>query len=367
MMTALLTQYSDVNIIETDDFLAQLPALVCAGNILLVTSKGFTKRGVIGQFIESFGGGFNNNRVRVFDDVTPNPEKTFLENSYSTFADENILTIIALGGGSVIDTAKVFAAMLSYKKLSLEQLLTRKDITCQVNLIAVPTTSGTGAEVTPFATVWESESNSKHSLYGIRPRTAILDPNLTLTLPYSETLYPALDALSHGFESLWNKSKTQLSQEAAISAIELICEALPEVEQDLTDVRARKKLQCAATLAGLAISTTKTAIAHAISYPLTSKYAVPHGLACSFSLLAIIDIVGQKKLDLPSSLFSKVSKLLQRVNFTKQLSPFIKWSEVQDLSKLNFDQSRTGNFIVPVDRALITKILLQSQKLAEVE
>ncbi|MFA3790617.1 phosphonoacetaldehyde reductase [Aliiglaciecola sp. SL4] len=360
-MTALFAQYSDVNIIETNDFLAQLPELICTGTILLVTSKGFTKRGLVSQIINTVSA----NRVRVFDDVTPNPEKTFLENSYSAFAHEDISTIVALGGGSAIDTAKVFAALVSYKKQSLGQLLTRSDLVCQINLIAIPTTSGTGAEVTPFATVWEGEVNAKHSLYGITPTTAILDPNLTLTLPYSETLYPALDALSHSLESLWNKNKTQLSQETAIRAIELICDALPRVLNNSTDIDGRKNLQSAATLAGLAISTTKTALAHAISYPLTLQYGVPHGLACSFSLLAILEVVGEHELNLPMSLKPKITRLLTTIDFNQELAPMVNWAEVQDLAKLEFNQSRTANFIIPVDSALISKILMCSQKIAE--
>ncbi|MEP0356970.1 MAG: phosphonoacetaldehyde reductase [Paraglaciecola sp.] len=360
-MATLLADYSEVNIIETEDYLSDVVPLLKDGNILLVTSQGFRQRGTVATIVQALG----HERVIVFDQVTPNPEKTFIRTHYQQLAEQQITNIVALGGGSVIDTAKVFGAMFSYPNQPIEQLLSRNDLTCSINLVGIPTTSGTGAEVTPFATVWENKTNSKHSLYGIKPNAALLDPQLTLTLPYTDTLYPALDTLSHALESIWNKNKTQFSEEAAFYAIELICSALPKALVEPDNLQARKDLQCAATLAGLAISITKTAIAHAISYPLTSKYNVPHGLACSFTLLAIVNIHGEKKLGLPSKLMPNVNKLLAEIDFSNALSSMVSWDDIQGLSKLNFDKSRTGNFIAAVDNDLVATILQKSQILAE--
>ncbi|MCF2948126.1 phosphonoacetaldehyde reductase [Paraglaciecola aquimarina] len=354
-MPQLVAYSSEVNIVESNDYLIDLARLIQGGNILLVTSSGFTKRGAVSKVIELFG----KNRVMVFDQVTPNPEKVFLQSSYQALLLDNTTNVVALGGGSVIDTAKVFSALLSFPEQSLDALLSQKALVSKVNLIAIPTTAGTGAEVTPFATVWESETNTKHSLSGIKPSAAVLDANLTLTLPYYETLYPALDALSHALESLWNKHRTLKSQQAAISAIELICDNLPIVLKEPQNLSARQNLLKAATQAGLAISTTKTALAHAISYPLTLKYAVPHGLACSFSLLSLLNIVGNEKLNLSINLSNKVKNLLNSLGLQNELSKFVGWQTLVNNFEYQLDPSRAGNFIEPVDEYFIKRVFAQ--------
>jgi alcohol dehydrogenase class IV len=167
-MSAVFKHFSDVKIIECDDFLSVLPSLVPSGNILLVTSKGFTNRGLVAKIVDNCG----SSRVFVFDDVTPNPEKSHLQTNIARFTQHNIDHVIALGGGSVIDAAKVFCALLSYPGTSLDDLLLAGSVENKVDLIAIPTTSGTGAEVTPFATVWQNDIAKKYSLYGIRPNVA---------------------------------------------------------------------------------------------------------------------------------------------------------------------------------------------------
>ena len=360
-MSVEFEHYSDVKIVECADFLSVLPSLVPTGNILLVTSKGFTSRGLVEKVVDECGA----SRMYVFDDVTPNPEKSHLQTNIAQFSQKKIVHVIALGGGSAIDTAKIFCALLSYPDASLDDLLLFDDVQNNVNLIAISTTSGTGAEVTPFATVWQSDIAKKYSLYGIRPNVALLDPSLTLSLPFEETLYPALDALSHALESLWNKHKTQESEVFAKQAISCICQSLQQVLAEPKDLVARRDLKRAATLAGMAISITRTAIAHALSYPLTAGYAVPHGLACSFTLSAIIDVIGYEKLELPEALAAQVTALLAQLDLGIELEKYVAWTEVQQLSNVPMDASRAGNFIAPIDNHLIHKILLTSQRLTK--
>lgn len=362
-MSVPFEHYSDVKIVECADFLSVLPSLVPTSNILLVTSKGFTKRGLVDKIVDECG----TSRVHVFDDVTPNPEKSHLQTNIAKFSQNKIVHVIALGGGSVIDAAKVFCALLSHADKSLDELLIADSVENKINLIAIPTTSGTGAEVTPFATVWQSDIAKKYSLYGIRPNVVLLDSSLTLSLPFEETLYPALDALSHALESLWNKHKTNQSQRYAKQAINCICQSLPKVLSDPKNLIARSDLQRAATLAGMAISITRTAIAHALSYPLTARYAVPHGLACSFTLSAIIDVIGYETLELPEALASQVTVLLAQLDLGIELEKYVTWSQVQQLSNVPMDASRAGNFIAPIDNPIIHAILLKSQQLIKQE
>lgn len=360
-MSNLSTSYSAPQIIDSKNFIDDLSRELKPGKILVVTSNGFSKRGLVTEVLRVLG----TDRVLVFDKVQPNPEKKDLADCSEEFKGQDIRTVVALGGGSVMDSAKVFCALLSHQHKSLTELLATANVANQLAFIAMPTTSGTGSEVTPFATVWESETNSKFSLNGITPDIAILDPSLTLTLPYRETLYPALDTLSHALESLWNIHKTHDTIQYAIKAIEQVCSSLPQVLTKPDDLAARRELQKAATLAGLAIAHTKTALAHAISYPLTAMYGVPHGLACSFTLQAILDEVGQEQLGLPQSNYQKIAELLNHVDFSKELAPYVKLKKIQQLATLNFDKSRTENFVLPVTPELVARVLQSSQGLPE--
>ena len=123
------------------------------------------------------------------------------------------------------------------------------------------------------------------------PDKILLDPQLTLTLPRDITLFPGLDATSHALESIWNKNADRASNEIAYEALSLISKSLPQVLKRPSDLEARSSMQIASLLAGISINRTRSAIAHSISYPLTSRYSVPHGIACSFTLPYLIDLV----------------------------------------------------------------------------
>jgi alcohol dehydrogenase len=299
----------------------------------------------------------SNANVWVYDKVKPNPEVQDIENIKDTYAG-NISSIIALGGGSVLDTAKVLSLWLACPQHSFEQLTSqRASDKPLIPLIAIPTTAGTGAEVTPFATVWEASKGKKHSLIGLRPSHVILDAQLTVSLPAKETLYSAMDALSHGLESLWNINQTLESKEYAENAIFVICENLPLVIKEPQNISAREQLQLAATYAGLAITTTKTAVAHAISYPITMQFGVPHGLACSFTLLSIINTYGHEKLNLSTELADKVRQLIDSLDLAAELNDYVDYQTLVQQLNINLDPSRAGNFIVDVEDVDVVEIL----------
>lgn len=230
----------------------------------------------------------------VIDDIAPNPDIALLEKQTARFAElkKQPDVIVALGGGSVIDSAKVFAAapgdfarMDAYLKKRADAETLRP-----VPLIAVPTTAGTGSEVTCWGTVWDGGKGVKHSLAhpGLYPQYAIVDPDLMLGKPRDLTVQTGLDALSHSLESLWNKSANPVSMAHAVQAARAIIATLPLLASDLRNVELRERMARASTSAGFAFSNTKTAIAHSLSYPITLRHGVPHGIACSFSLPMVI-------------------------------------------------------------------------------
>ena len=230
----------------------------------------------------------------VIDDVLPNPDCAQLKEQAARFAQvpRPPEVIVALGGGSVIDSAKVFAAAAGDFGRVLRFLQTGADPEAlgTTPLIAVPTTAGTGSEVTSWATVWDSATGKKYSLArpSLYPRFAVIDPTLMLGKPRQLTVSTGLDALSHALESLWNVNANPVSKTYAVAAAREIITVLPTLADDLPNLELRARMATAALLAGLAFSNTKTAIAHSVSYPITLRHDVPHGIACSFSLPMII-------------------------------------------------------------------------------
>lgn len=237
--------------------------------------------------------------VAVVSGVDPNPLVSSLPKLSAETPDVDV--VVALGGGSVLDAAKGMVALkaLNGDIASLEAHLATgaalPDGMQPLPIIAVPTTSGTGSEVTPWGTLW-GDDGTKFSINDPRlyPSHAILDPALTLSMPAELTLSTALDAVSHALESVWNRRHTLFSDGLAVRAIAMVYESLPVTLARPDDLPARRALQTAALTAGLAMGTTQTALAHSISYPFTSRFGVAHGIACSFTLPEIARFNQQK-------------------------------------------------------------------------
>lgn len=234
--------------------------------------------------------------VYVIEDVQPNPDVAQLRDTYERFWQEagECHAVIAVGGGSAIDTAKALIVGTESGRFDelIALLATGKPFVPARSkaLIAAPTTAGTGSEVTPWATIWDSASHKKYSLHleCTWPKVAIIDPQLMLTVPGGVTVSTGLDALSHALESVWNVNANPVSDTFAISAIADILECLPLLRRDLANSELRSRMALAALKAGLAFSNTKTALAHSISYEMTLRYGLPHGIACSFTLPLVL-------------------------------------------------------------------------------
>lgn len=236
--------------------------------------------------------------VHVVEDVQPNPDVAQLRHTYERFWREaaDCQTVIAVGGGSAIDTAK--ALIVGTESGSFDELLAllssgKPFVPARAkSLIAAPTTAGTGSEVTPWATIWDAGNQKKYSLHldCTWPKVAIVDPELMITVPAGVTVSTGLDALSHALEAIWNVNANPVSDTFAISAIEDILDCLPQLRRDLGNKELRSRMALAALKAGMAFSNTKTALAHSISYEMTLRYGLPHGIACSFTLPLVLGL-----------------------------------------------------------------------------
>jgi len=278
--------------------LETLPRLLGERRAILIAFPEATGLGLVDRIRSLLG----DRLVAVETEVLPNPDVSWLAPMYERLWRDHaeIDCIIALGGGSVIDCSKVMLTR-SDSGCFGELLAMLEDPTASPaatgrhrRLLAIPTTAGTGSEVTPWATVWDQAHGRKLSLHlpWTWPEAAIVDAELMLSLPHAATLASGLDALSHALESLWNVHRNPVTASLAVSAVRSIIETLPQLLAQPDQPELRERLATAALQAGLAFSNTRTALAHSLSYDITLTRGTPHGIACSFSLPRIMRLAG---------------------------------------------------------------------------
>lgn len=292
--------FCDTEIIfsNKDELIQKLISLDVA-NVVLVMSESSALRWDMTDFInklkakcESIGG-----TLTWIKTVPANPTQKDVIESLKQIGDSKVETVIAFGGGSGIDLAKGISAFYNIER---NENYTIDEITDSIknktypvgkpiDIIAIPSTAGTGSEVTQWATIWDENGDSKFSIDHpvLKPRLAIISPDLTLSVPAEMTLATGLDAMCQAIESYWSKHTTPVVQEIAYRAVELVIQNLRQAVDQPGDIVARERLCRGSVLAGLAFSQTRTTACHSISYPLTMLYNVPHGLAASITLDAV--------------------------------------------------------------------------------
>lgn len=223
----------------------------------------------------------------VYSAVTPNPRVEEADACARLMRDVGADFAVALGGGSPMDCAKAACAVaLSGEPIAEYHTGGKKLGGRALPLIAIPTTAGTGSEVTCVAVLSDPEKGIKApiadpSLYA---KLALIDPELTLSVPPRVTAATGLDVLSHALEAFWSRGHQPVCDALALHAAALVFENLETVFRDGPDIRARENMCEASVIAGLAFTLPKTAASHACSFPLTTLYGLPHGEACAFTL-----------------------------------------------------------------------------------
>lgn len=335
------------------------------GPVLVVTTEFFEQSEYITQLKRKYSDRLHEPLII----ADPNPDVEIISDCVANFQHQPPGLVIAVGGGSAIDFAKAIVgfASSSVKKSIRKILVDKSPLTLKtkpIPLIAIPTTSGTGAEVTQFATIWDKKNARKLSLESeiIRPTWVILDPSLTVSMPSELTLFTGLDTISHGVESLWNRNARETSRVYSIKSLELGISALETLRSNPLDIEARAKMQLASSLAGFGISITRTAIAHSISYPLTAHFGIPHGLACSFTIPAIFDLVvsvENRSFELPE-IFLEAVDFVRNSNLADYILNFA--TRNQMLNKLDemYLPERADNFMWSLTKSDVKKILDRS-------
>ncbi len=319
--------------------------------------------------------------TQVIDKVFPDPKVADIMDMVESLDGNDISAVVGIGGGSAMDSAKGVAAVLSgggdleeYLGPAPSRILIKRD----VKLILIPTTAGTGSEVTKFG-VYTARTGRKYTLNNpmLQADAAILAGEYVKDLPRSLAASTSFDALSHALETLWNRNATPLSDKAASeSAVEI----LSCIEESFDGEQShRRRMLEAATMAGVAFNMTGTAMVHALSFILSEEWHVPHGTACAFTLedafdLNSADIATRRKLSaIGQQLFGvtdgeqalamlreMIVRLKQKFGLPSKFSDLgisIGEGQIDPLFARSLDDPKMRNNIVPVDAGMVHEII----------
>ena len=299
-------------------------------DLIIVTSKSCKK------FISNIPSKYT---LVINEEPSLNLIDNYFDEIYKIINKTHEITYIALGGGSVIDTAKILSLMIANNIGSSKEAIDKSNsnnISEKSKIICIPSTAGTGAEITPFSTIWDKKNGLKYSIITSKiNREIILDPEISLSLPEKITISTGLDSLCQILESTWSKKVNSKSLSAASLGFEYLSKNLNYVIANPVDVESRKEMLFASFLSGVSISISNTTLCHSISYPLTSILNVPHGIACALTLIEVIRFNSLKKekflkntlkvtnVESSESLVKKISLLLENIKYRDAIQPFI--------------------------------------------
>jgi len=232
-----------------------------------------------------------------FDRVDREPDEEHVRAGVGLFHADECGGIIAIGGGSSIDAAKAIALMANNAEPIAQYEDHRTPRAPSTKLIAVPTTAGTGAEITLAAGIIDTQTNRKLVLVhkNLAPDVALVDPELTHSLPKSQTAHTGFDALTHALEAFVGNSANPVSDSLALDAVERIGHFLERAWVDGSDRRARSELMLGQLMAGMAVTNTGVALVHAMGRPLGVYFGVPHGLGNAMLLPLVTEFSVSKR------------------------------------------------------------------------
>lgn len=275
----------------------KLPALVKeqgVKNVLVVTDKGLMGLHLLDSLFEGLDA--EGVKYTVFDGVQPNPTIYNVEDALKLYHDNGCEAFIAFGGGSPMDCAKVTAAKVARPNKSIPSMRGQLKVLKKTPLIfAVPTTAGTGSETTLAAVISNPDTHEKNAINDpvLRPKFAVLDPELTVGLPPHITSTTGMDALTHAVEAFIGRSNVKSTEDAALKATKLIFENIEKVYEDGKNIEARENMLVASFYAGVAFTRAYVGYVHAIAHNLGGMYGIPHGLANAVILPYILEFFGE--------------------------------------------------------------------------
>lgn len=276
--------------------------------VFIVTDRSMVDLGYVTRVTDQLEQRRNKVQVQLFCDVEPDPSIQTVKKGLSLMQAFRPDTIIAIGGGSSMDAAKGMWLFYEQPDVNFDDLKQKfmdirkrafryPELGKKSKLVCIPTTSGTGSEVTPFAVITDKEENKKYPLtdYSLTPTVAIVDPALTMSLPASITADTGMDVLTHATEAYVSTLASDFTDGLALQAIKMVFEYLPRaVANGKNDPEAREKMHNAATLAGMAFANAFLGMNHSLAHKIGAEFHVPHGRANAILLPYVIRYNGTK-------------------------------------------------------------------------
>lgn len=309
-MTSSLTSFSYHNPTAIEfgwGALARLPELVKSvggRRALVVGDPGVAKAGLVDRVVKALGGSVP---VITFTDVESDPDARSVDAGVQLARSKECDVIIGIGGGSAMDVAKVIGVMLTNPGNIRDYNGMGKIGKPGAPVIAIPTTSGTGSELTIWSVLSDKEKKTKFGVGSVLncARIALLDPELTMSLPPAITAATGIDALTHALESYVNTATQPISEAMSEQSMSLIARSLRLAVSQPANKEARADMLLASTIAAMAFNSTRLGLAHAFAMPLGSRFHIPHGLANAIMLPVVM------RFNLPGNLakFARIAQI----------------------------------------------------------
>ncbi|MEH7494121.1 iron-containing alcohol dehydrogenase [Neobacillus niacini] len=343
---------------------------------LIITQPPMVDMGFVEQIVSQLSA--KGISVDTNTNILPEPTLENIEQVFEATANKNYDVLIGIGGGSVLDTTKILS-VLRTNDASVEQLL-GTDLVPKpgVPTILIPTTSGTGAEVTPNAIVTLPDQELKIGIVSkyLLPTLVILDPVLTLKLPKPITAATGMDAFTHSIESFISTKANPISDMFALESIRLISSSIVEAYQNGESIEAREKMLVGSMYGGMALTSAGTAAVHALAYPLGGKYKIPHGVANSMLLPHVMkynmDAITDRLALVAEPMGISVQGLSNSQLAEKVVEKIIEWTSVleipQDLKNYGVKEEELPE--ISVSASQVTRLLNNNPKklsLADIE
>lgn len=286
--------YREPEIISSCEGLGRVLKKEKARSVLIVTDRGILNSGLVTP-LETV---LTENEVAytIFSETQPNPTVENVEAALAQYHRNNCDCLIAIGGGSSMDCAKAVGARVAYPNKVVGQMKGILRILRKIpTLIAIPTTAGTGSEVTLAAIITDSAKHHKYALmsFPLIPRYAVLDAALTYSLPPHLTATTGMDALTHAVEAYIGQSTTRRTRSLALQAVALVFDNIEIAYMDSQNHQARENMLHAAYKAGVAFSESYVGYIHAVAHSLGGQYGTPHGLANAVLMPYVLDAYGK--------------------------------------------------------------------------
>ena len=269
------TRVGDGISVKMGEYLEDLGAC----RVLVVTDKQIVTLGLMNPMLRSLQR--HKIEFQIFDEILPDPTDQIIKKGVEVLKTSGCDTVITFGGGSVIDAGKAIAVFCANPLNDNQPITNKTKLTPRVSLVAIPTTAGTGSEVTDITVITNSQSHIKvpHQHAYFIPDIAVIDPTLTVGIPPSITAATGMDVLTHAIESYLARGVCTLGQALSYSAIQLVSSYLRLVVGNGSDLYARHKMAEASYMAGMSFSNAGLGVCHAIAHQLGARYGIPHGIA----------------------------------------------------------------------------------------